>query len=38
LAISKVYSKISVLLGLVQNLEILDLAMAKVGKINISGT
>jgi len=38
LAISKVYSKISVLLGLVQNLEILDLAMGKVGKINISGT
>jgi hypothetical protein len=38
LAISKVYSKISVLLGLDQNLEILDLAMAKVEKINISGT
>jgi hypothetical protein len=36
--ISKVYCKISVLLRLVQNLEISDLAMTKFGKVNISAT
>jgi hypothetical protein len=36
--ISKVYLKILVSLRLVQNLEILDLAMAKVEKINIAVT
>ncbi len=34
--ISKVYRKIWVLFGLVQNLQILDLAMAKVEKVNIT--
>jgi hypothetical protein len=34
--ISKVYCKISVSLRLVQNLEILDLAMEKVEKFNIT--
>jgi hypothetical protein len=36
--ILKVYCKISTSFGLVQNLEILDLAMAKVEKGNISVT
>jgi hypothetical protein len=34
--ISKVFCKISVLFGLVQNLEISDLAMAKDEKVNIA--
>ncbi len=38
LMISKNYCKISVLLRLVQNLEISDLAMAKVEKVNIAST
>jgi hypothetical protein len=36
--ILKVYGKILVLLGLVQNLKISDLAMAKVENINIALT
>jgi hypothetical protein len=38
LVILKVYCKISVLLRLVQNLQISDLAMAKVKKFNITVT
>jgi hypothetical protein len=38
LVILKVYCKISVLLGLAQNLQISDLAMAKVEKFNIAVT
>jgi hypothetical protein len=36
--ILKIFGEISVLLGLVQNLEISDLAMAKVEKVNIEVT
>jgi hypothetical protein len=36
--ILKVFGEISVLLGLVHNLEISDLAMAKVEKVNIKVT
>jgi hypothetical protein len=36
--LSKVYGKISVSFGLVQNFEISDLAMAKVEKVNIAVT
>jgi hypothetical protein len=36
--ISNIYCKISVSLGLVQNLEILDLTMEKIYKVNIAIT
>jgi hypothetical protein len=38
LAIFKVYCKISVSLGLIQNFKVSDLVMAKVEKVNIADT